>query len=323
MVNFDAPNWGVTNRRQVRFWFLAAISAASMALSVPVAAEQSPTLRASQLLGVGSLTGPNYAIMEEVYNDGFLNHFTVIVNGQKYDIAGNALMRERLHELSALQTMNLIKSSSTYTKAVSGAAKGVVKGARNLVAHPIDAVTGTVKGVGSFFSGIGHSMFGGRSEQEEGALATAVGFDAAKRKFAFKFGIDPYTNFPPVKERLEDLSWAGTAGNLTVGGAFQALPSGAKGVVSGAKTSYGMNKLLLDTTPAELKERNAERLAKMNVHRSLAEAFLEHPKYSPTQETLLVDALSRVGIYTGISSSSAQCWCRARTWPSISGAGPR
>jgi len=292
-----APDGRTIECKLILFGLLAGLAVALLGFSVPAAAEETPTLRASQLLGVGRLTGPNYAIMEEVHNDGFLNHYTVIVNGRSYDVAGNALMRERLHELSALQTMNLIEGSSTYTKAVSGAAKGVVTGAKNLVTSPVDTVTGTVKGVGSFFSSIGHSMFGGRSDQEEGVFKTAVGFDAAKRQFAYRLGIDPYTSFPPVKDRLEELSWASTAGNLTVGGAFQALPSPAKGAVSGSKLTTGMNKLLADTTPADLKKRNRERLAKMNVHNSLTDAFLEHPKYSPSVKTLLIDALSRVGIY--------------------------
>jgi len=175
------PLGGTIDRKSTRFACLVGLMAASFVISVPATAEDSPTLRASDLLGVGRLTGLNYAIMEEVHNDGFLNHYTVIVDGRSYDVAGNALMRERLHELSALQTMNLIKGSSTYTKVVSGAAKGVVTGAKNLVTSPVDTVTGTVKGVGSFFSSIGHSMFGGRSDQEEGVFKTAVGFDAAKR----------------------------------------------------------------------------------------------------------------------------------------------
>jgi hypothetical protein len=56
-----------------------------------------------------------------------------------------------------------------------------------------------------------------------------------------------------------------------------------------------MNKLVRDKTPAELKELNEGKLKAMGVHESLADVFLEHPKYSPSKKTYLVGALDRMG----------------------------
>ena len=260
------------------------------------AAEAPATFRAYDLLPGSNLSGPNYAIKETVINDGFINHYTVVVDGKKYIIAGDALMRERLNELAALQTMEKVKQSNIFKKSLKSAGTAALKGTKSLITKPVDTIKGTVKGVGSFFSSVGHSMFGGGSEQEESVLKTVVGFDAAKRKFAFKFNIDPYTSFPPVKERLDEIAWAGTAGNLTVSAAFQGIPAPAKGAVTVTKAAHGLPKYLLDNTPADLKKSNARKLSQMGVHASLAEAFLEHPKFSPTQKTMLVNALANVGI---------------------------
>lgn len=266
-------------------------------VSAQSAGEAPPVFRASQILPGLPLAGPNYRIDETVRNDGYLNHFTVSVDGKSYEIVSNAMMKVRLRELAALKQMEAIKGTSVYKKAAKQSISGIGNLAKGLVTKPIDTVRGVASGFGSLFKGIGHSIFGGASEQEEGIFKTAIGFDAAKRKFAAKFGIDPYTSFPPVRERLGDIAWAGVAGSLTVSAAFQGLPSGAGSVASGAKMSGGVMKLVHDTNPAELKKMNARKLESMNVSEAVSGLILEHPKFSPTQKTALISSLAQIGAY--------------------------
>lgn len=268
-------------------------SPASM-VSAQTQGEQPPVLGASQLLKGQRLTGPNYQIAERVQNDGFLNIYTVTVEGQSYRVAGNAVMRVKLRELAALQRMEALSRTDVYKKALKKGALGPVNTAKNLVTKPVDTVKGIASGVGTFFSGVGHSMFGGASNQEEGVLKTMVGFDVAKRKFAYQFGIDPYTTFPPVKKRLDDIAWAGVGGGLTVSAGFAAIPGTGGTVVSSTKSSDALNRMLRDNTPAELKKINARKLRLMDVHPSVAEIFLEHPNFSPSEKTRLVDALASI-----------------------------
>lgn len=259
--------------------------------------EQLPIFRASDLLPNARLSGPNYRVNEAVINNGFLNIYSVTVDGHSYEVAGNAAMKVRLNELAALQQMEAIQRTDVYKKALKTAAMGPLRTVKGLVVAPVDTVKGIASGVKTFFGGIGHAMFGETSEQEEGVMKTALGFDVAKRKFADKFGIDPYTSFPPVRERLNEISWAGVGGSLTVSGAFQALPSPAKGAVGGTKSAAAMNSLIRDNTPNELNTINENRLKAMKVSDGIAELFLEHPKFSPTEKTLLVDALALVGVH--------------------------
>ena len=259
--------------------------------------EAQTVFRASALLPGQSLAGPNYRIEETVRNDGFMNRYTVTVDGKAYPVDGNALMRIRLSELKALEFMETVKKSDVYTKALKTAATGPLSTAKGMVTEPVDTVKGAATGVGKFFGNIGHAMFGGASEQEEGVFKTVIGFATAKRKFAYEFGIDPYTTFPPVKEVLEEIAWAGAGGGLTVSAAFMGIPGVGGGVVRGTKTADAMNRLVRDKSPAELKKINARKLKKMTVNDSVAELFLEHPKFSPTRKTHLVNALAFVGVY--------------------------
>ncbi len=266
-------------------------------VSAQSAGEAPPVFQASQLLPGQPLAGPNYRINESVRNDGFINHYTVNVDGKSYAIASNALMKVRLGELAALNQMEAIKGTSVYKSAVKQSVSGMGNVAKGMVTKPVDTVKGVASGFGSFFKGIGHSMFGGASEQEEGVLKTAVGFDAAKRKFAARFGIDPYTSFPPVRERLDDIAWAGVGGSLTVSGAFQAIPGGVGTAARGIKMSGGMMKLVHDTNPAELKKINVRKLRAMKVSDTVIDLFLTHPRFSPTQKTILVSSLAQIGAY--------------------------
>ena len=274
---------------------IVAVSGASIrTASAQSAVERPPTFSASQLLRGQNLTGPNYQISETVQNDGFLNHYTVTVEGRSYNVAGNATMRERLRELRALQRMEAMKRTDVYKKALKKSALGPLSTAKNMVMSPVSTIKGIGSGIGSMFSSVGHSLFGGASDQEEGVLKTAIGFAAAKRKFAHRFGIDPYTSFPPVKERLDEIAWSGVAGGLTVGVAFAAIPGVGGTVVSTTKTSDTMNNVIRDNTPAELKKNDGRKLRAMGVHKSVAAIFLEHPKYSPSERTRLVSALASV-----------------------------
>ncbi len=274
---------------------LACVGTVSNAVSA-VATQMPPEFRASDIFRAGDLVGANYSVNPKVRNNGYLNVFTVNVEGDQYGVVGNALMSERLHELVVLQRMDMVQRSDVYIEAVKNAGMAPLELAGNLVTSPIDTVGALASGFGTFFESVGHSMFGGASEHEEGMLKTMVGFDAAKRQFAFEFGIDPYTSFPPVQDRLNEIALAATGGSLTVSAAFSfagpaATPLGA------TKMSEGMRKLIRDKTPAELKDINADKLSRMDVNSSIADLFLEHPKFSPSEKTLLVGALASVGAH--------------------------
>ena len=287
----------VTGRRRVAATSFIALFLTTPILSMTAHAEEPlPVFQASTLLPGAPLVGPNYRVDETVRNDGFLNYYTVTVDGESYTVASNALMRQRLLELAALQKMDELKRSDVYQEALKKGVRAPIDTATGLVTEPVETVRGVARGIGTFAESIGHSLFGGASDQEDGVMKTALGVDAAKRKVAADLGIDPYTSFPPVRGRLNEIAWAGAGGSLTVSAGFRLTPAPASGVLGAGKMSQGMMSLLAQKTPAELKDINANKLEQMRVQESVAELFLEHPKFSPTEKTLLVDALARTGV---------------------------
>ena len=118
------------------------------------AGERPPIFSATQLFQGYSLTGPNYQISEAVQNDGFLNFFTVTVEGRSYRVAGNGTMRERMNELRALQQMEAMKRTDVYKKALKKSALGPLNTAKNMITSPVSTLKGIGSGVSTMFSSV-------------------------------------------------------------------------------------------------------------------------------------------------------------------------
>jgi len=256
--------------------------------------ETTTVFYAPNILPANILQGEDYKIRNSVYNDGLQNRFEISTSFGHVTVEGGDMLAIRLQEIRAIRQLEELKRTEVYGTAMKTAALSPVKLAKGMVTQPVDTVSNVATGVGKWFGNIGHSMWGGASEMEEGTMKTVLGFDSVKRKFALQFGVDPYSSYGPLQERLNDVSWTAFAGSLTVKVAFAAIPGVGGTVLSTTNFSKGMSKLIADNTPAELKDLNKEKLQAMGVHKSLAEVFLEHPQYSPTQKTFLVGALEEM-----------------------------
>ncbi len=249
---------------------------------------------ASKILPSGLLSGEDYQIKPAVYNDGVYNRYQVSTTFGPLTVEGKELLKIRLKEIQAIRKLEELKRTEVYGTALKNTATSPVKFAKSLILQPIDTLSNVTTGVGKWFGNMGHSMWGGGSEHEEGLLKTILGFDTVKRQYAYQFGVDPYSNYPALQERLNEVSWTAFAGNLTVRVAFAAIPGLGAPVLGATTFSNGMKQLVTDLAPAELKALNKKKLTAMGVHESLSKVFLEHPQYSPTQKTFLVGALEQM-----------------------------
>ena len=146
---------------------------------------------------------------------------------------------------------------------------------------------------------MGSSIFSDDPDQDN-VVKVALGYDAAKRQFAFEFGIDPYTDYDPVVDRLGEIARAAVAGGLTPKAAMAAISPDVVLAMQISGTAYGMMQLVRDNPPNKLQQINKEKLEKMGVETSLAEAFLDNYRYNPQEETLLVGELDTMKGVKGI-----------------------
>jgi hypothetical protein len=208
-------------------------------------------------------------------------------------VESTALLTIRIHELTALKQMEALEETKVFQDALKKSAKAPLKTAEGVVTHPVDTVSGVATGVGHWFSDVGRSIVSDDPHQP-GVLSTALGYAAAKRHFAYEFGIDPYTRYEPVQERLNEVTRVGFAGGLAPKVAFSVVRTVAP--VAGlvlvvTSTADTMRQLVRDKSPEELHDINDEKLKEMEVPDSMRKAFLKNPHYNPQEATLLVGEL--------------------------------
>jgi hypothetical protein len=248
------------------------------------------TLKAAEQIPLDVLAGPNYRIEANVKNDGFINTYQLTTDYGPLKVESTSLLIERTNELKALSHMEEVEQTDAFGQALKKGATAPLKTAKGLVTHPIDTVSGVASGLGHWVQDIGNAITSDDPHQE-GALSAAIGYAAAKRKFAYEYGINPYTRYEPVQDKLTKMARASVVGGLAPKVAFSLIKKPVGTVLKLTGTADTMRKLVRDKSPAELSEINAEKLKAMGVEDSLAKEFLKNPYFDPQEETLLVGEL--------------------------------
>lgn len=254
--------------------------------------ENPPVFNASTVLGQAA-QGPGYRIEERVGSDGYLRIYDVETPWGMLAVHGDAMMQMRLKEIGALNAMERTATSKEFGDALVKAGLKPVEFAGKLVTDPAGTVKSTVSGVGSLFNSIG-SGIRNAGKTKESAAAGITGAAKQRRLIAYEYGIDPYTDLPPLKEKLDQLSRA-AAGGLAVTGAFILIPGAAGTIISNVSGAETLNQMVRDYSAAQLMDMNRKELRRMGASADVAEEFLTNPHYTPTDATAITGALSGMG----------------------------
>ncbi|MGH6802240.1 MAG: hypothetical protein ACREC3_02595, partial [Methyloceanibacter sp.] len=119
-----------------------------------------------------------------------------------------------------------------------------------------------------------------------------------KRELATKLGVDVYSSNKVLQKELNGVAWASTMGDWAFSVAM--LPAGPGGaVVSNLKTINSVKNALKDEPPARLRIINDEKLAKIGIPDDLRKRFLDHPVFTPSQDTIIAINLEALGGVAG------------------------
>ena len=83
--------------------------------------EPATTLNASQILPPELLAGPNHRVEERVYNDGYLNRYTVLSKFGSFVAVSTAMLRKRINEINAMVRMEQIEGTKEFTSSLKEA----------------------------------------------------------------------------------------------------------------------------------------------------------------------------------------------------------
>ncbi len=263
----------------------------------PVAYETPGILDAYEILPPDLLEGKDFWMDRRVVSYGLNNRYIINSHFGKFEANGEGMLRIREQEIRAIGGLREIKKTKAFGEAFKKAATSPLKGAQALITDPVATVKGVPKGIGKFFSRIGEMTKGGRGDREDGYAQELVGLGRVKRQYAHKFGVDVYSSNEVLQKELNSLAWAGFAGGLTVKVAMMPIKGASEAAFYSIKATqlmYGMNMILLDSSPEDLRRINRDKMIQMGVKESLIKEFLDHPAYSPRHETILVHALAEM-----------------------------
>ena len=237
--------------------------------------------------------GPDYRVEAPVHSDGLLRIYTLNTAYGKFYISGDTLLAIRLQELAAVRKLDKISQSKAFADGFKKAVGKPFKFVGSLLTRPGKTVAQTVSGVGQLFGRIGSGIAQPGSDPD-GMIKSLTGASSNKREMAFKLGVDPYSDFPPLAERLDSISKGLALGGLTVAAATAFIGGAAGQVVSAVTTSSSVRALIRDKTPAQLRIINKRRLTSMGVTDATIERFFKNQFFTPTDQTELVAALERL-----------------------------
>lgn len=287
-------------------------------------------LRAVDIVPPALLTGPHHRLDPCVTVDGHLVVATLRSDFGDLAVAGLGLLETRVAELDALAVLEQTSELGLAGQAVAASAGEAARAVAQVVRRPVETLQGLPEGVARFVrtriddAGRRARALGDEASdrltgadeaydrvavrpgakpppapeptpwwQRGGALARdLIGYDRARRTWARRLGVDPYTTNPLLDARLDRLAWAALGGEQAVG-----LATGQLGTAAANTLRYSarINRIVWDLPASEVAERNAQRLEALGCGGIEARRFLRNRRFDPTRQTQLVDALIELG----------------------------
>lgn len=257
------------------------------------ASEPTPQTTAEFLLGADA-AGDNWTVASEVKSDGFVWVFAVKTPYGDFQVSGLRRMKERVQELRALHALELMSRTKAFGDAMLGAGLAPIRFGRDLVVSPIDTVGNLASGVGKIFDKVVSNVQnpgGGRDP----FFDSITGITKAERDLAFTLKVDPYTDFEPLRDGLEDVARATAAGDLPVSAALSTISGGAGVAIQATSTASEVAAPYYLNTSRQIAEIVTKKLEGLGVDEPTSEKFVENTFYSPVDQLAIVDALETLG----------------------------
>ena len=290
--NIDKMKSGL---KPVLFLCVAAAATPLVVLTARAAAgavETAVDTSANSLLGA-DVKGNNWTVDPTVHSDGFLRLFDVKTPYGDFQVNGRRRMSERLQELRALQTLDKMSRTKAFGDALGKAGMAPIRFGRDLIVDPVETTGNLISGVGRMFQSVA-STVSGKSSGRNSLFDRVSGITAAERELAVQLKVDPYTDFTPLRNGLNDVAKAAAAGGLSVTAAISAIPGGAGIAMSASSTAGDLASSIGGKRSDEIVALVTQKLDKLGVGKAVAAKFVANKFYSPNDDYAIADALEKL-----------------------------
>ena len=227
-----------------------------------------------------SASGANYTVRAIVRSDGVMRIFDVDTPYGKFAFDGVEFTKLRLHELDAVAAIEKMSQSEAFGQAFGRAALGPIKFGADLITKPVDTVERSLNGIGNMFDRIGAGLSNTRADRDN-VVESLLGVSDTQRELAVSLDVDPYTDFPPLAQRLKEMANIMAGGGLPVRAGLSFVPGGAGIAVSSVATVSSAKDTLRDKTAAQVIAEARATLASLGVSDESASRLVENRNYTP------------------------------------------
>jgi hypothetical protein len=234
-------------------------------------------------------------------NNGLQNTYRIRSHTEEYEVTGTEAALQFLQELRAIDQLRRISSTQAFTRGLNQSAQEKYDSAKEIVRDPIAAVKRVPQGAARFFGKV--KGFLSQNEEDTGAQASTgeaikgvLGVEKAKRELAARLGVDVYSRNQVLQQELDRVASAMAGGGLALN--IGTMPIG--GAIGMGLTVVGVDQtvqsLINNSSPDDLRKWNEQKLSALGASSDLTRQFLNHPWYSPRQETVITAALEKVQV---------------------------
>ena len=258
-------------------------------------------VNAEDFLPKSAFAGKKLFVEKTAQNNGLQNIYRIRAGAEEHEITGSEAALQFLQELRAIKQLRQISTAKAVTRRLSQSAKETYQTGRQIVRDPIEAVKKVPQGASRFFGKV--QDFFSQDEENAGRKTSVgetikgfLGVDEEKRKLAARLGVDVYSRNETLQKELDRVASAMAGGGLALN--IGTMPIG--GPVGIGLTAIGIEQtvdsLINESSPDDLRKWNEQNLTKLGAKRDLITQFLNHPWYSPRQETIITAALKKANV---------------------------
>lgn len=269
-----------------------AVVAGFVALATVAAAavlERPKPVAAEKFFGA-AVTGTNYRVRPMTASDGIMRIVEVETRYGAFQFDGIDFTWMRLRELEAAAVLENVSQSEEFTRAFGRAALAPVKLGADLVVNPVDTIGRSLTGVANMFDRVGSSLATSRAGRDS-LPDSLLGVSDARRQIAVQLGVDPYTDFPPLAQRLQQIAGAMAGGALPVKAGLALIPGGVGIAISSASSVATVKDTLRDKTAAQIIVETRGNLVALEVPEDVIARFVENRNYTPADLLIASRAL--------------------------------
>jgi len=260
--------------------------------AAPAAVEVPKPDSAAKYLGA-AMTGPNYTVAPTTRSDGIMRIFRVDTPYGQYEFDGVEFTKLRLREIAATAALEKMSKSEEWAKSFGNAAVSPLKFGASFIVNQAEAINRSASGISNMFDRVDASFQAQKSDRDSTANSL-LGISDAQRRLAFQLDVDPYTDFQPLQNRLQEMSRIMAGGQLTVRAGLAAVTGGIGMGISAATSLEGAKELLRDKTAAQVIVEVRKMLASLGVADELVTRLVENQNFTPSFLLVMSRALMQL-----------------------------